>query len=331
MKLDWNKVEEELKLMSVSSFTSSDPLTVDTLHGSMWGLNIRFMSLRAALQLHRKEIIKYSLERISGAVKYESNYTKKKEMRRCAIGYGTYGWKYDKALIEFALTNDMLIDTAEGYGYGRVETELGKIINGDKRANVMSKVRRDHMSPTAIFNSIQRSVEKLTVVPHFQIHFPHLSYPDAVKDIATAREAGKIKSIGLSNCSIDMIEYNQDILSESTGDPISFVQMPFNVIDQRIREVFLPYCQANNIYVIAYSPLGQNIDVISIPLIKTIAKKYGATPAQIALSYLLSFKGVIPIPTTNKLEHLKQNIEANDLILDEEDVLTIKNSYDERN
>lgn len=325
MYLDWTTVEYELNWMrkDISRFPEH-PLSIDTLYGSMWGLNIRYTALREALKEYRNAIIDYSLHRIKALQEYSPVYTKNREMPRCRIGYGTFGWKYDRKLIEFAIENRMLIDTAEGYGYGRVETELGKIINGNTEVEIMSKVRRDHMSPNAIYSSIERSVQKLTVCSHFQLHFPHIKYPEAIKDLGYTRQIGKTKAIGLSNTSVDMIEMGQNLLSDSTGDPISFVQMPYNVINKRIEEIFLPYCQRHGIYIVAYSPLGQIGNVVDTPLIRQIAKKYSATSQQVALAYLLSHPGVIPIPTTNNLEHLKQNVEANDLKLDSSDIETIK-------
>lgn len=327
MKLNWNVVQEKLVHMKeCPNYTPKDTLTIDTLYGSMWGLNLRYVTLNEALFKHRDAIIKYSIDRIITLKEYEPIFTKKRKFPRCSIGYGTYGWKYDVKIIKHVIDNHMLIDTAEGYGYGKVETELGKIINGNVDVEIMSKVRHDHMSSSAIFNSINRSVEKLTVNSHFQLHFPNIKYPKAIKDIALMRQQGKTKLIGLSNHSIDMIEMSQNILSDMTGDPISFVQIPFNVIDKRIQDVFIPYCQRQGIYIIAYSPLGQNVKIINTPIIKQIAKKYSATTTQIALAYLLSFPGVIPIPTTNNLNHLKINIEANNLILDEQDIEIIKNN-----
>lgn len=327
MYLDWTIVEYELQWMLKDCKNFPEHLlTIDTLHGSMWGLNIRYTALTDALSQHRTAIIKYSLDRILALKEYLPTQTKKRTMHRCRLGYGTFGWKYDRKLIEYVIDQGMLIDTAEGYGYGRVETELGKIINGNPEVEIMSKVRRDHMSPMAIVNAVNRSVEKLTVNPHFQLHFPHINYPEAVKDIAGMRQLGKVKSIGLSNCSIDMIEISQNLLSDSTGDCISFVQMPYNVMNKRIENIFIPYCQEWGIYIVAYSPLGQGSNVINTPWVRHIAKKYSATSHQVALSYLLSTRGVIPIPVTNNMNHLKQNIEANELILDEEDIDIIKNN-----
>jgi len=320
----WKQVQEELFTMN----GKLSDLTIDTLYGSMWGLNMRYMTLEEAISKNGKEIVAYSLQRISKLINEPGFTFKPRPTFRCFLGYGTYGWKYDPKIIELAIKHCIVIDTAEGYGYGKVETELGKIFKKYPDAIVNTKVRRDHMSPLAIFNSVNRSVEKLNIAPHVQLHFPNDRYPLAVKDLADLRRRGKIKSIGLSNCSIDMIESSQSFLSDYSGDIIGSVQMSFSLVDQRIRKLFLPYCQKRGIVVMAYSPLGQKYDRLKSKLLSHLAMRYDATEAQVALSWLLSFNNVIPIPQTNNIDHLKENIESNDLILTQEDVKELTNYYD---
>lgn len=315
---------ESCQLIDLSSFT------IDTLHGSMWGLNFRYMTLEEALIKNKKAILSYSLQRINKLIDEPFFTFKRRQVPRCRVGYGTYGWKYDKEIIKLAIEKASLIDTAEGYGYGKVETELGKILKDSKPIDIYTKVRRDHMSPFAINNAVHRSVNKLNVKPHVQLHFPNNKYPMAVKDLAILRQKGLIRSIGLSNCSIDLIESAQLFLSEYSGDIVNTVQMAFNMLDNRISKLFLPYCQKRGILVLAYSPLGQKFSRLKNPFLSKIARKYDATPAQVALAWILSFKGVIPIPNTNNIEHLKQNFESNDLHLYKNDVLELTNYYDEK-
>ena len=331
----WKQVKDEILLLSTNGqLKGLSDLTLDTLYGSMWGLNHRYTTLEEVMQKDRQKIILYSLQRINKLIDEQPFTFKQQPIFRCGVGYGTYGWKYNPAIIQLAIDRCSIIDTAEGYGYGRVETELGKIIKnyeGDNFPIVNTKVRRDHMSPSAISNSVHRSVEKLNIVPHVQLHYPNDRYPLAVKDLANLRRQGKVKSIGLSNCSIDMIESAQSFLSEYSGDVISSVQMSFSLVDQRIRKLLLSYCQKRGIFVMAYSPLGQKYDRLKSKLLSHIAKQYNATEAQVALAWLLSFKAVIPIPQTNNTDHLKENIESNNLILDQEDVKELTNFYDAKN
>lgn len=326
----WKLVKKEILTFN-GSLDHMSGLTIDTLYGSMWGLNMRYMSLYQALVKDKKEIIAYSLQRINKLIDEPSFTFKSRPVPRCRVGYGTYGWKYNREIIKLAIKEASIIDTAEGYGYGKVETELGKILKESEPVEVMTKIRRDHMSSHAINNSVRRSVKKLNMVPHVQLHFPNNKYPNAVKDLTMLRQQGLIKSIGLSNCSIDLIESAQLFLSEYSGDVVNSVQMGFNMLNNRISNVFLPYCQERGIVVLAYSPLGQKFDKLKSSFLTRIAKKYNASPAQVALAWILSFPGVIPIPNTNNIEHLKQNFEANNLILDPNDVLELTIYYNEKN
>lgn len=325
--ITWEQVRVEL--INFNRLDSVNELTIDTLHGSMWGLNMRYMSLEEALKINKNNLIAYSLKRINKLVDQELFTFKVRSVPRCGVGYGTYGWKYNQSIIEYAIKEASVIDTAEGYGFGKVETELGKILKilHLSPIEVITKVRRDHMSPIAITNAVKRSVEKLNRPPNIQLHFPNDAYPDAVKYLADLRKDGYVKSIGLSNCSIDMIESAQLLLSEYSGDVISSVQMPFNLVDNRLQKIFIPYCQKRGIVVLAYSPLGQKFERLKSTMLTKMAKKYCCTQAQIALAWVLSFNGVLPIPNSNNLEHLRENFACNDLYLDKGDVIELTNFY----
>jgi diketogulonate reductase-like aldo/keto reductase len=329
---DWNMTYNELLSFKESKIKLSqlNELTIDTLYGSMYGLNYRFMSLNEALMKNKNLILLYSINRIKLLMSTPDFTFKHKQPLQCGIGFGTYGWKYNPEIIKTAINNGAcLIDTAEGYGYGKVETELGKILIESKPIDVITKVCRNHMSPFAIYRAVNRSAKKLNVIPHLQLHFPNNKYPNAIKDLAILRQKGIVKSIGLSNCSIDMIESAQRILSEFSGDVINSVQMPFNLLNHRIKDVFLPYCQKRGILVIAYSPLGQDFKRLNTSFLKKKAKKYRSSPAQVALAWILSNLGVMPIPNTNNINHLKENLLSTNLQLDSDDIVELENYYTE--
>ena len=96
----WKIVKEELLAFYDDRCKLSDlgDLTKDTLHGSMWGLNYRYMTLKEALIKDKKAILSYSLQRIIDRLLNEELYKesfftfKKRQVPRCRIGYGSYGW-----------------------------------------------------------------------------------------------------------------------------------------------------------------------------------------------------------------------------------------------
>jgi diketogulonate reductase-like aldo/keto reductase len=309
----------------------SGPFTADTLHGSMWGLNYRYTTVNDCLKKDRQRMIDYSICRVKSLLDLSDIGCRPRPLPSFSVGLGTYGWKYDYRIIEMAADLGVsLIDTAEGYGYGRVETELGKTICKLENPVVVStKIRRDHMSQLAFRSAVDRSIGKLGISPHLQIHFPNESYSNETlgKILVDLRRSGKISSFGLGNCSVDMIESMQRFLSDYSGDVIQSVQVSYSLLDRRIESCLLPYCQARGIIVIAYSPLGQDFKKMNKPVLTEIAKRHDATTSQVALAWILRMPGVVPIPRTNDLDHLRINMEAAKLILSQEDIDELDEHY----
>jgi diketogulonate reductase-like aldo/keto reductase len=85
-------------------------------------------------------------------------------------------------------------------------------------------------------------------------------------------------------------------------------------------EELLPYCQSHEITLTAYSPLKRNsLKPSTEKLLKDFAVKYSATVQQIMLAWLLGKEGVVVIPKASKLDHLRLNLEAGSIVLDDDD------------
>ena len=91
-------------------------------------------------------------------------------------------------------------------------------------------------------------------------------------------------------------------------------QVRYNLIDRTIEQDLLPYCQANGITVIAYTPLARGLSRIrtAIPnrVLDRLARETGKTPAQVALNWCLCKDRVVAIPMSNAEEHLLENCAA---------------------
>ena len=329
--IDWNRVLSEIQEFEGKKKTlvQLNGLAVDSLYGSMWGLNHRYMTLQEALTKDFANIVGYTICRIRRLVEIgpiSFRVHKLPKIRR--MGFGTYGWKYNHKLIALAVKHKLLIDTAEGYGYGRVETELGEALIS-YNAEITTKVSRSHMSPKALPAAAYRSRKKLGVVPHYQLHFPNNQYSDEQMGQALVglRKLGTIQSIGLGNCSVDMIESMQAFLSDYSGDVIRSIQMRYNLADRRIERSVLPYCQKRGIAIIAYSPLGQKFSALRTTTLDRIAIQHNCTSAQIALAWVLRAPGIIPIPRTNNVDHLKDNINAINIRLTKPEIRKLNNAY----
>lgn len=331
--MNWETVMAELEALQKGEcvYAELSPLTQDALHGTMWGLNHRYKSVQECIEIDKHSMIESSITKIRPLLALPDIKTRRRQMPRCGVGFGTYGWKYDHKLIHEAVKDGVaLIDTAEGYGYGRTEEALGKALHGlSDLPGIATKVRRDHMSSAALVSAAERSNKKLGVVPHYQLHFPHCGYSDQELGsvLVQLRRSGKIKSIGLGNCSVAMIESMQRFLSDYSGDVVHSVQVRYNLIDRRIESTLLPYCQQNGILVLAYSPLGQSFKELHKPVLDKLAKQFNSTPSQVALAWILRQPGVLPIPRTNSILHLRENIEAGYLYLSAEAIAELEEHY----
>lgn len=250
----------------------------------------------------------------------------------CIMGLGTYGWKYNPDIIHTAIELGVdFIDTAETYGYGKVETELGLSLIGHDVA-VISKMSRSHMSFTAVGNAYHRSIAKLGIprLLSYQIHRPNIKYPlmDTIEALKHFMDLGLIESIGVCNFSVDMIEAARYYASPYG---IGSVQMRYNLMDRGIEHILLPYCQALNIPVIAYSPLGQDFNKLLIAdgknVLGKLANYYGVTKAMIALAWLHTHMGVIPIPRTNNAVHLMELMDSRSIDLDASDCYALETAF----
>jgi len=298
----------------------------------MWGLNIRYCSLGAALVTHFDEIMQYSLRRINSILHMRPPRWKNKDpMIFNSVGLGTYGWKYGEDVIKKAINMGCLIDTAEGYGYGRVEAALGKIFAPRKQApeNIITKVSRSHMSPQALVAAGIRSHKRLGFSPYYQLHFPHNCYSDTQigGSLSYMMNHNIIRSIGLGNCSVDMIESMQAALERAGGHRVSTVQIRYNLRDRRIEDTLIPYCQERGIIILAYSPLGQDFSTLQTPTLDKVAHRLGVGATGVALAWLLRLKGVLPIPRTNNVEHLVENVSAADIQLSQKDIKLLDKTY----
>jgi len=117
-------------------------------------------------------------------------------------------------------------------------------------------------------------------------------------------DKGLIRHAGLSEVSIEHIEAARKIF------PVATVQNRYNLIDRRHEDV-LNYCQTHGIAFIPWFPLAMGELARPGSPVDTLAHAKGATPAQIAIAWLLKRSPVmLPIPGTSRLAHLEENVAA---------------------
>lgn len=214
------------------------------------------------------------------------------------VGWGSYGWNGDFSIpIKAVHLGASLIDTSEGYGFGKVEKALGKALNDIPLQGTLlaTKASRTHMSRSAIISAAKRSRDKLgRTIDLYQVHWPHPTIPweDTYEGLASLIEQRVIKQIGVCNHSVGLLAKARRI---ATGFGLEIVsnQISYNWEVLTERKYILEYCNRCRITVIGHSPFRQDK-----PKAVEIKKVLG--------NYLK--QGVIPIPGTSNLLHLEENL-----------------------
>lgn len=214
------------------------------------------------------------------------------------------------------------IDTAQAY---ENEQYVGKGINNSAMLRedffLASKVWISNLQSQDVIETTQESVDKLGVdqVDLMYIHWPSGEYDpvDTFEGMNQIVEEGLTKNIGVSNFTVSQLEEARKLAD--TGILANQVEM-HPLLQQ---EELVEYCQRNDIYLVAYSPLARG-KVFDIPVIQDIAEKHDVSEAQVSLAWLMDKDNVVAIPKASSKEHIRDNFEARDLELDTEDIEKIE-------
>ncbi len=209
------------------------------------------------------------------------------------------------------------IDTAEMYGN---EEAVGEALANAgvprDQVHVTSKVWYDHLSADAMQRAIDASLAKLRTdyVDLYLIHWPSpgMDLPDAVHNLVRVKEQGKARAIGVSNFPVALLRR----AVEEVQAPIACNQFEYHVLLGQ--SSLVDYCQSQNVAVSAYAPLAQG-RLAEHEELQAIARKHGATPAQVALKWLLDQPGVAAIPKAMRAESQQANLDALRIELDDTD------------
>ena len=206
------------------------------------------------------------------------------------------------------------IDTAEMYGN---EDAVGEALVGADRAglHVTTKVWWENLAPDAMQRAIDASLQKLRMdyVDLYLIHWPapDMNVHAAIEALVRVKEQGKARAIGVSNFPIALLTKALE-----TGAEITANQFEYHVLLDQSKLV--AFCQAHDVAVEAYAPLAQG-RLAQHEELQAIAHKHGATPAQVALKWLLDQPGVAAIPKASRAETQQANLDALGITLDDTD------------
>lgn len=233
-----------------------------------------------------------------------------------ALGYGT--WKLSGADcargVEAAIAHGYRhIDTAQIY---ENEAEVGKAIaqSGIARDNLFltTKVWIENLRPGALQDSVRVSLDKLRTdhVDLLLIHWPvtdKASFREQMDGLIDVQHGGLTKLIGVSNFTVAQMK---DV-AEDIGAPIVNNQVEYH--PYLSQKPVLDYLMARGMFLTAYSPVARGA-VKDDPVLQSIGKKYGKTPAQVTLRWLVQ-QGVAAIPKAGSEKHLQENINIFDFSL----------------
>ncbi|MFI5494968.1 aldo/keto reductase [Actinoplanes sp. NPDC051859] len=220
------------------------------------------------------------------------------------------------------------IDTADSYGPGTSEETLSEalfpyadgLVIGTKVGQ--SRPSRDEWRPLGRPEYIRQQCElslrrlRLERIDLFQLHRidPKVPAEEQFGALKQLQEQGKIRHIGLSEVSVEQIEDARRQID------VASVQNIYN-LSQRKHEEVLNYCERENIVFIPWVPIASGDLARSDGALGRIAKQLDATPAQVALAWLLHRSPVIvPIPGTSSIAHLEENVAAGSLRLSADQV-----------
>ncbi|MGQ4834672.1 MAG: aldo/keto reductase [Candidatus Asgardarchaeia archaeon] len=267
-------------------------------------------------------------------------YTKlgRTEIKISKIGIGTWQWGssewgwgkgYTKEDLRRAFEKAVdiginFIDTAEIYGGGKSEKMLGEFIKGRREDLVIAtKVWPTHLRFKSVLKACERSLQRLNTnyIDLYQVHWPNPLIP--MKSTAKAMDflinSGKIRAVGVSNFNLKkMIKFDKLLTANLASN-----QVRYGLLHRAVEKDLLPFCVANSITLIAYSPLDRGaisgkyneknlpkdlvrrISFVFTPpnmkkvqalirKLKEIAEHHGVEIVNVALRYLIQ-KGAVPI------------------------------------
>ncbi len=284
-----------------------------------------------------------------------------------SFGYGPAADKREAiSLIRSAVEHGVtLFDTAEVYGPLTNEELVGealapfrnKVVIASKFGFDLENFPNLNSRPEHIKKTAEGSLKRLRT-DHVDLYYQHRVDPKVpIEDVAGALkdliQQGKIRHYGLSEASAKTIRRAHAV------HPVTAVQNEYSFWTRDPEAEVLPTCEELGIGFVPWSPLGQGflsgkvdpnmtfdansdlratfprftpearkVNMAVVEVLRLIAERKKATPAQIALAWLLSQKPwIVPIPGTRKLERLEENLGAADIELTAEDLRELKDAF----
>ncbi len=273
-------------------------------------------------------------------------------------GYGEpYAGQEAHAIVRRALELGVtLFDTAEIYGYGRSERILGVAL-GDDKESVFLATKIFPIVPVApvVEQRAVASANRLGArrLDLYQVHQPNPLVRDGtiMRGMRALQRVGLVGEVGVSNYPLDRWRAAEDAL----GSRVLSNQVRYNLVDRSPERDLLPFAESHGHVVIAYSPLAQgllsgryhrdnrpvnrvraanplflpdNIERASdlIAVLREVADAHSASPAQIALAWVIHHPAVAAIPGASSVEQLESNVAAAEIELSDDEYQALQDA-----
>jgi diketogulonate reductase-like aldo/keto reductase len=226
--------------------------------------------------------------------------------------------------IELGMT---LIDTAEMYGNGRAEEIVAEAAQSQRdRLFIVSKVLPHNASRNGVVEACERSLKRLKTdrIDLYLLHWRgSVPLADTLAGFARLRQDGKIRHHGVSNFDLDDM---QEWVGLAGGDTVAANQILYNLTRRGPEWDLIPRCRERGIAIMAYTPLGQG-RMLQDKALAEVAARHGASPAQVALAWLLRQEGMMLIPKATQQQHVRDNRGALEVKLTADDLAVIDRAF----
>ncbi len=227
-----------------------------------------------------------------------------------------------------------VIDTAEMYGEGGAEEVVGEAVRqalevGEVQREelfIVSKVYPHNASRDGTRAACERTLARLGL-PQIDLYLLHWRGQHALRETVAGFEAlkeeGRIRLWGVSNFDRDDMD---ELFGVQRGDRCAANQVYYALDERGVEAELLPWLREQRVPCMAYSPLGKG-RLVSNATLAAIGRRHGASAAQVALAWLLAQPGVMAIPKSVREVHLRENLAAASLELDDDDRADIDRQF----
>ncbi|HZT87659.1 MAG TPA: aldo/keto reductase [Stellaceae bacterium] len=252
-----------------------------------------------------------------------------------ALGQGTWHMGEDRrraaaeaaALrlgIELGMT---LIDTAEMYGNGGAEEVVAQAAQGLRdRLFIVSKVYPHNGTSRGVVDACERSLKRLNTdrIDLYLLHWRgSVPLAETIEGFVRLQRDGKIRLHGVSNFGTDDMK---EWVALAGGETVAANQILYNLGRRGPEWDLIPWCRERRIAIMAYTPIEQG-RLLGNRVLGEVARAHGATPAQVALAWLLRQDGMIVIPKASRQEHVRDNRGALDVALTSDDLAALDRAF----